>query len=173
MAVARPTAVSYTASDIRLGTLRNVLGSDVDLGLQLIGRVQRLSDLGQLFRDSHRRDCANGSHRTDRVCRVYCCLPVPHSLAISRKRCILDRHSPVSGVLAVLIMVPAMLVGFDVIPNPQEIDLPADQLGKLLVISVFCAVAPVPIHYRIGRPCVDPATASRKRHGYRRCGYVS
>ena len=50
--------------------------------------------------------------------------------------------TPASGVLAVLIMVPAMLVGFDVIPqSAEEIDLPPQQVGKLLVISVFCAVA--------------------------------
>ena len=36
-AVALPTAVSYLLPDIRLGTLWNVLGSDVDLGFVLIG----------------------------------------------------------------------------------------------------------------------------------------
>jgi APA family basic amino acid/polyamine antiporter len=44
-------------------------------------------------------------------------------------------------MLAVLIMVPAMLVGFDVIPqSAEEIDLPPARIGTLLVISVFCAV---------------------------------
>lgn len=47
-----------------------------------------------------------------------------------------------AGVLTVLIMVPAMLVGFDVIPqSAEEIDLPARRIGVLLVVSVLLAVA--------------------------------
>ena len=39
-------------------------------------------------------------------------------------------------------MVPALLVGFDVIPqSAEEIDLPPNKIGRLLVISVACAVA--------------------------------
>jgi amino acid transporter len=50
--------------------------------------------------------------------------------------------TPASGILAVLIMVPAMLVGFDVIPqSAEEIDLPPNKIGRLLVISVCMAVA--------------------------------
>jgi amino acid transporter len=50
--------------------------------------------------------------------------------------------TPATGIMSVLIMVPAMLVGFDVIPqSAEEIDLPAAKIGKLLIISVFLAVA--------------------------------
>jgi len=50
--------------------------------------------------------------------------------------------TPATGIIAVLIMVPALLVGFDVIPqSAEEIDLPPNQIGRLLVISVACAVA--------------------------------
>jgi amino acid transporter len=50
--------------------------------------------------------------------------------------------SPATGILSVLIMVPALLVGFDVIPqSAEEIDLPPARIGTLLVISVFLAVA--------------------------------
>lgn len=46
------------------------------------------------------------------------------------------------GLLAVLIMTPFMFVGFDVIPQAaEEIDLPHKQIGKILVFSVFMAVA--------------------------------
>ena len=46
------------------------------------------------------------------------------------------------GALGVLIMVPMMLVGFDVIPqSAEEIDLPPAAIGKLLVVSVIMAVA--------------------------------
>jgi len=45
-----------------------------------------------------------------------------------------------AGVLSVLVMVPALLVGFDVIPqSAEEINLPARRIGALLVISVALA----------------------------------
>ena len=46
------------------------------------------------------------------------------------------------GILGVLVMVPALMVGFDVIPqSAEEIDLPPSQIGKLLVFSVSLAAA--------------------------------
>lgn len=45
-----------------------------------------------------------------------------------------------SGVVAVILMVPAMFVGFDVIPqSAEEINLPYNVIGKLLVFSILCA----------------------------------
>lgn len=45
------------------------------------------------------------------------------------------------GLLAVLVMTPFMFVGFDVIPQAaEEIDLPYNQIGKILIISVVMAV---------------------------------
>ena len=39
-------------------------------------------------------------------------------------------------------MVPTFLIGFDVIPqSAEEIDLPAQRIGLLLIVSVCCAVA--------------------------------
>jgi len=49
--------------------------------------------------------------------------------------------SGVGGAMSVLIMVPALLVGFDVIPqSAEEINVPPEQIGKLLVFSVSLAV---------------------------------
>ncbi len=45
-------------------------------------------------------------------------------------------------MLTVLVMVPFLLVGFDVIPQAaEEIDLPYREIGAVLVISVLMAVA--------------------------------
>jgi APA family basic amino acid/polyamine antiporter len=45
------------------------------------------------------------------------------------------------GVMGVLIMVPTMFVGFDIIPqSAEEIDLPFAEIGKVLVVSVIMAV---------------------------------
>jgi amino acid transporter len=46
-----------------------------------------------------------------------------------------------AGVLSVLVMVPFMFVGFDVIPqSAEEIDLPFAEIGRLLVISIVSAI---------------------------------
>jgi amino acid transporter len=45
-----------------------------------------------------------------------------------------------AGVLGVLVMVPFLFVGFDVIPQAaEEIDLPRAAIGRLLVVSVLMA----------------------------------
>lgn len=45
------------------------------------------------------------------------------------------------GLLGVLIMVPFMFVGFDVIPqSAEEIDIPFTEIGKLLMVSIVMAV---------------------------------
>ena len=46
------------------------------------------------------------------------------------------------GMLGVLIMVPFMFVGFDVIPqSAEEVDIPFAEIGKLLMLSIGMAVA--------------------------------
>jgi len=48
----------------------------------------------------------------------------------------------IKGMLTVLVMVPFLLVGFDVIPQAaEEIDLPHREIGAVLVMSVIMAVA--------------------------------
>jgi len=50
-------------------------------------------------------------------------------------------HGAVGGIMAVLVLVPFLFVGFDVIPQAaEEIDLPFRDIGKVLVLSVIMAV---------------------------------
>jgi len=47
-----------------------------------------------------------------------------------------------AGMLSVLVMVPFMFVGFDVIPqSAEEIDLPFAEIGRLLMFSILLAIA--------------------------------
>jgi amino acid transporter len=49
--------------------------------------------------------------------------------------------SGAKGLLGVLIMVPFMFVGFDVIPqSAEEVDIPFSEIGKLLMVSIAMAV---------------------------------
>jgi APA family basic amino acid/polyamine antiporter len=46
------------------------------------------------------------------------------------------------GIVAVLIMVPFLFVGFDVVPQAaEEVNLPPRDIGKVIIFSVFLAVA--------------------------------
>lgn len=46
------------------------------------------------------------------------------------------------GVVGVIVMVPLMFVGFDVIPQAaEEIDLSPRLIGRLVIVSVVCAIA--------------------------------
>ena len=46
----------------------------------------------------------------------------------------------IKGLLGVLVMVPFMFVGFDVIPqSAEEIDLPFSEIGRLLMIAIIMA----------------------------------
>ncbi|MAD06768.1 MAG: amino acid permease [Gammaproteobacteria bacterium] len=140
-AVALPTAVSYLWPDISLGTLWNVLGSDVDIGFVIIG-----SGAAAVVTWVNYLGIRTAALAQTIVTGLIICAGLLLFSGAAFNGQVSNAEpwiaTPTSGVLAVLIMVPAMLVGFDVIPqSAEEIDLPPQKVGKLLVISVFCAVA--------------------------------
>jgi amino acid transporter len=139
-AVALPSAVEYLLPEIRLGTLWTFLGSDVDLGFVLLGAgaaaaVAWINVLGI-------RTAAFMQTLVTGLIILSGALLISGAAAFGN----LENTQPLiatpaTGILAVLIMVPALLVGFDVIPqSAEEIDLPPNKIGRLLVISVACAV---------------------------------
>lgn len=66
------------------------------------------------------------------------------------------------GLFAVLMMVPIMFVGFDIIPQTaEEIDLPHAQIGALVIVSVIIAVVwYVAIIFGVGLSLDAPARAA-------------
>ena len=140
-AVALPTAISYLWPDISLGTLWTILDSDVDIGFVLIGSGAAAAVTWVNYLGIRTAAIAQTIVTGLIICAgllLFSGAAFDGQLANAQPWI----ATPASGVLAVLIMVPAMLVGFDVIPqSAEEIDLPPQQLGKLLVVSVFCAVA--------------------------------
>lgn len=139
-AVALPTAVEYLLPQIRLGTLWHVLDADVDIGFILIGAVGTAIVTWVNY---------IGIRTAAFVQTMVTILVVLAGLLLITGAAINGDAAnaepwiatPASGILTVLIMVPAMLIGFDVIPqSAEEIDLPPNKIGRLLVISVCCAV---------------------------------
>ena len=138
--VALPAAVEYLFPQVRLGTLWNVLGADVDIGYVIIGAVGAAIITWVNF-----LGIKNAAFLQSVVTAlIFIAGLVLVSGAVlhgSMQNAEPWLATPTSGILAVLIMVPAMLIGFDVIPqSAEEIDLPPNKIGKLLVISVMCAV---------------------------------
>ncbi|SVE21708.1 uncharacterized protein METZ01_LOCUS474562, partial [marine metagenome] len=68
----------------------------------------------------------------------------------------------ITGVLMVLMMVPALMVGFDVIPqSAEEINLPQDQIGEMLILSVCLAVLwYIAITFAVGLSLTTPQLAA-------------
>jgi len=140
-AVALPTAVEYLAPGIRIGTVWTMFGADVDLGFILIGSgaaafITVINVLG--IKPAARFQAA-----------AFALIMLAGALLLigavsfgSMDNATPLLATPATGILSVLIMVPALLVGFDVIPqSAEEINLPPGRIGMLLVISVFLAVA--------------------------------
>lgn len=80
-----------------------------------------------------------------------------------------------AGMLGVVVMVPLMFVGFDVIPQAaEEIDLPARRIGTVMVLSVVCGIAwyvtiILAVAYALppaARSAAELATASAAAHAW-------
>ena len=138
--VALPTALEFLLPEIRLGTLWEVLGAEVDIGFVLVGAGSAAIMTWINYRG------IRTAARFQSLVTVLILLS--GALLISGAAINGDLAnaqpliaSPATGILSVLVMVPAMLVGFDVIPqSAEEIDLPQHLIGKLLAVSVGCAV---------------------------------
>ena len=140
-AVALPTAVEYLVPEIRIGTLWHVLGADVDAGFVLVGCASAV--LVTVVNVLGIKTAARLQALAMGLIVVSGVLLLTGALSFGS----VDNARPwvaipATGILSVLIMVPTLLVGFDVIPqSAEEIDLPPRRIGILLVVSVFLAVA--------------------------------
>ncbi len=139
--VALPTAIEYLLPQIRVASLWQVQGSDVDLGFVLVGVVGALA-----MTYVNIRGIAAAAKLQSIVTGGIVLAGLLLVTGAVRFGSLGDAEpwlsSPATGVLSVLILVPALLMGFDVIPqSAEEIDLPPNRIGKLLVMSVFLAIA--------------------------------
>ena len=160
-AVALPTAVEYLFPEIRIGTLWHVLGSDVDTGFVILGSSAAIAVCWLNY---------IGIRNAAMVQTIVTAVIVVSGILLFSGAALggqADNAEPwfgpsSTGFLSVMIMVPALLIGFDVIPqSAEEINLPPQQIGRLLVISVFCAVGwYILITLSVGTGLTQEATAS-------------
>lgn len=139
-AVALPTAMEYLTPDIRLGTLWTFMGAEVDAGFVLIGAGASLViTIVNVFGIRPAAWFQTLAFTMIMIAGVALLVgAVSFGSADNARPWIAE---PATGILSVLIMVPALLVGFDVIPqSAEEINLPPARIGLLLVISMIMAV---------------------------------
>jgi APA family basic amino acid/polyamine antiporter len=135
------TAIEYLLPQIRLGSLWQVQGADVDIGFVIVG-VAGASIMTYVNVRGIATAAAFQTVVTGGII-VAGLLLIAGAVGFGSLQDAepLFATPPVGGVLIVLILVPGLLMGFDVIPqSAEEIDLPPNRIGKLLVISVFLAV---------------------------------
>ncbi len=140
-AVAFPTVIEYLVPDFSMGYLWTVAGWDVNatwvaagvaaaivmtsinvIGIKTAARVQMLVTTLILLAG---------------VLLISGALVSGH--AENMRPLFTDSYK---GILGVLVIVPTMMVGFDVIPqSAEEIDLPYQMIGKLLMVSIIMAIA--------------------------------
>ena len=141
--VALPTALQFLWPNLQLATLWQVAGADVDLAFVLIG-----TGSAALMTWVNLRGIKTAAIVQSIVTALILLSGAVlvsgaglfgdwHTLAPSSA----DVFTGTAGLAAVVMIVPAMLVGFDVIPqSAEEIDVPPKWLGTLLIISVLMAV---------------------------------
>ncbi len=151
-AVALPTGVEYLLPQIRFATLWSIEGSPVDAGFVLVGIVGTVLVTWANY---------VGIHTAAIVQSIVTAIIVLCGVLLMTGAVLNGNHEQaapafvngIAGITAVIIMVPAMLVGFDVIPqSAEEINLPPRTLGVLLTLSVAFAIAWYAlISYSVGR----------------------
>ena len=138
--VALPTAVEYLIPAIRMGELWQVAGAPVDGGFILVGLAGAVTMTAINLLGIRTAAIVQGIVTT----MIFVSGVVLFSGAVgfgSPEMASPPIAVPATGILSVLIMVPALLVGFDVLPqSAEEIDLPPRRIGRLLVISLVMAV---------------------------------
>ena len=138
--VALPTAVEYLIPAIRMGELWQVAGAPVDGGFVLVGLAGAVTMTAINLLGIRTAAIVQGIVTT----MIFVSGVVLFSGAVgfgSPEMAKPPIAVPATGILSVLIMVPALLVGFDVLPqSAEEIDLPPRRIGRLLVISLVMAV---------------------------------
>ena len=139
-AVALPAAVEYLFPEIRVGTLWNVLGADVDIGFVIVGVAGTALVTWANYVGIKTASLAQ-TIVTVLIVLSGLLLICGATLFGEPENAMHFVEPAIGGVMVVLIMVPGMLVGFDVIPqSAEEIDLKPQKIGLLLILSVICAV---------------------------------
>ena len=139
-AVALPTAVEFLLPVITFHELWEVQGSPVDAGFVVIGVVGACTVTVTNLLGIRTAALLQG------VVTIMIVLSGLFLIVGGATAGSLERAGPafsggIAGIAAVVMIVPAMLVGFDVIPqSAEEVDVEPRRMGVLLALSVLVAI---------------------------------
>ncbi|WP_019673500.1 APC family permease [Psychrobacter lutiphocae] len=146
-AVALPTVVEYLVPNFNQGLLWNVAGWDVYAswaGVGMLGSilVTWLNIRGVEVSAWFQKIAVTGILFVGVLLFIGAALFVPEAPVTEANASAPKFIGGMAGVMAVIVMVPFMFVGFDVIPQAaEEIDLSRINIGKFLIFSLVVAVA--------------------------------
>ncbi|MFG6115393.1 APC family permease [Halobacillus sp. MO56] len=139
-AVALPTVVDYLLPNYQMGYLWTIAGWDVHLNWVLIGSIGALI-ITIINYIGVKQAAAMQTFFTLMIVGVGLLLIFGSGIHGEPANLSPFFVGGMGGMVTVLVMVPFLFVGFDVIPQvAEEAKLPQRQIGKLLVISVVGAV---------------------------------
>ncbi|WP_165998320.1 APC family permease [Bacillus sp. Cs-700] len=139
-AVALPTVIDYLLPDYQAGYLWTIAGWDVHLNWVLIGSAGAV--IITLINYIGLKQAAV-LQTVFTLVIVAAGLLLIFGAGVNGEPAHLTPHfiGGMGGIMTVLVMVPFLFVGFDVIPQvAEEANLPHDQIGKFLVVSVIGAI---------------------------------
>ncbi len=137
---AMATAIDYLFSVPKVGLLWNVAGFDVYASWVLVGTVGGAA----LSYINHRGVKASAVFQTTAtIAMALGGVAFLFSGAIKGDIAnMVPAMTSTSGIVAVILMVPAMFVGFDVIPQAaEEMDIPLHKIPKVLILAICLAAA--------------------------------
>lgn len=139
-AIALPTAIEYLLPSIKIGALWSVFGAEVDKGFVLVGVLGSLLITWVNYRGI--KTAALFQSITVGMIAFAGVLLITGAIGFGDIAYAEPWIAmPATGIMSVLIMVPGLMVGFDVIPqSADEINLPKAVIGKLVVFSVAMVV---------------------------------
>ncbi len=139
-AVALPTVVDYLVPGFSRGYLWTIAGWDVELSWVLVGMVAAIA-MTAINIIGIRTAAKLQFLVTALVIAVGMLLIGGAASAGSTENMQPLFDNGAKGLLGVLVMVPFMFVGFDVIPqSAEEVDIPFPEIGRTLMISILMAV---------------------------------
>ncbi|WP_082232155.1 APC family permease [Halobacillus massiliensis] len=139
-AVALPTVIHFLMPDYEAGYLWTVAGFDVNLNWVLIGSVGALI-ITAINYIGVKQAAAFQTFLTLLIVGVGLLLIFGAGLNGEPANLSPFFIDGGAGIMTVLVMVPFLFVGFDVIPQvAEEANLPRKQIGKLLIFSVSAAI---------------------------------
>lgn len=140
-AIALPDVISYLAPNYKQGLLWNIAGKDVYLTSSLVGMagvalITWLNIIGISVAALAQKLVTLGIFLAG-LLLISGIFYQPDAISTDS----LIFSNGFKGVSLVLIAIPFLFVGFDVIPQAaEEVDLPAKSIGKLLMLSIGMAV---------------------------------